>query len=162
MAARLSSRRPVGRRHPSAYERIAKCGSDRRSKPCCERRASSARGDGMFSSAICADIIGTESDYLPVRRKPAKDAPGSVVGHGAEDSLAGRSDARRRHRREIRDLSHPARPRRRRRGDRVHLFDFVELARLSDRILLFRHGSIVDEFSQNFSHAELDRAIAAA
>jgi ABC-type sugar transport system ATPase subunit len=40
--------------------------------------------------------------------------------------------------------------------------DSLELARLSDRILLFRHGKVVDEFLQHFTHAELDRAIAAA
>jgi ABC-type sugar transport system ATPase subunit len=40
--------------------------------------------------------------------------------------------------------------------------DSLELARLSDRILLFRHGKVVDEFLQHFTHAELDRLIAAA
>jgi ABC-type sugar transport system ATPase subunit len=40
--------------------------------------------------------------------------------------------------------------------------DSLELARLSDRILLFRHGKVVDEFLEHFTHAELDRAIAAA
>jgi ABC-type sugar transport system ATPase subunit len=40
--------------------------------------------------------------------------------------------------------------------------DSLELARLSDRIILFRHGAIVEEISHNISHSELDRAIAAA
>ena len=39
--------------------------------------------------------------------------------------------------------------------------DSLELARLSDRILLFRHGKVVDEFLQHLTHAELDAAIAA-
>jgi ABC-type sugar transport system ATPase subunit len=40
--------------------------------------------------------------------------------------------------------------------------DSLELARLSDRIILFRHGAIVEEISHNISHSELDKAIAAA
>jgi ABC-type sugar transport system ATPase subunit len=40
--------------------------------------------------------------------------------------------------------------------------DSLELARLSDRIILFRHGAIVEEISHNISHSALDRAIAAA
>jgi ABC-type sugar transport system ATPase subunit len=40
--------------------------------------------------------------------------------------------------------------------------DSLELARLSDRIILFRQGVIVDEISNDISHSELDKAIAAA
>ncbi|MDQ0393089.1 sugar ABC transporter ATP-binding protein [Labrys monachus] len=40
--------------------------------------------------------------------------------------------------------------------------DSLELARLSDRILLFRQGRVVSEIRQQVTHAELDRAIAAA
>jgi len=40
--------------------------------------------------------------------------------------------------------------------------DSLELARLSDRILLFRGGKIVDEIVRDVTHAELDRAISAA
>jgi ABC-type sugar transport system ATPase subunit len=40
--------------------------------------------------------------------------------------------------------------------------DSLELASLSDRILLFRHGKVVEEFLHYVTHAELDRAIAAA
>ncbi|MBN9060051.1 MAG: sugar ABC transporter ATP-binding protein, partial [Rhizobiales bacterium] len=40
--------------------------------------------------------------------------------------------------------------------------DSLELARLSDRILLFRHGKVVEEIVRDVTHAELDRAISAA
>ena len=40
--------------------------------------------------------------------------------------------------------------------------DSLELARLSDRIILFRHGVIVEEISHDISHSELDKAIAVA
>jgi ABC-type sugar transport system ATPase subunit len=40
--------------------------------------------------------------------------------------------------------------------------DSLELARLSDRIILFRQGAIVEEISHDISHSELDKAIAAA
>ena len=40
--------------------------------------------------------------------------------------------------------------------------DSLELARLSDRIVLFRHGVVVEEISQDISHSDLDRAMAAA
>jgi ABC-type sugar transport system ATPase subunit len=40
--------------------------------------------------------------------------------------------------------------------------DSLELARLSDRILLFRQGVVVEEIMRDVTHAELDRAISAA
>ena len=40
--------------------------------------------------------------------------------------------------------------------------DSLELSRLPDRILLFRYGEIVDDIRDPVTHADLDRAIAAA